>query len=102
MAKGALTGSTRTPEETDIGHTSGTDNFVVQWNRAIRGIVERRGTNMGNRARLFALANMSVADAVITSWDSKLFYNFWRPLNAIRRGTTTAIRPPSAIRTGSR
>jgi len=85
MAKGALTGSTRTPEETDIAYFW-TDNFVVQWNRAIRGVVERRVPNMGNRARLFALANMSVADAVITSWDSKLFYNFWRPLNAIREG----------------
>jgi hypothetical protein len=29
---------------------------------------------------------MSIADAVITSWDSKIFYNYWRPLNAIREG----------------
>ena len=29
---------------------------------------------------------MSIADAVITSWDSKLFYDFWRPLSAIREG----------------
>ena len=85
-AKGALTGSTRTAEQTDIAYFW-TDNFGVQFNRAIRSLVERRGpANMGSRARLFALANMSVADAVITSWDSKLFYNYWRPLNAIREG----------------
>ena len=29
---------------------------------------------------------MSVADAVIASWDTKLNYNLWRPMNAIREG----------------
>ena len=29
---------------------------------------------------------MAEADAVITAWDSKKFYNFWRPLTAIREG----------------
>jgi hypothetical protein len=84
-ARGALTGSTRTPEETDIAYFW-TDNFVVQANRAIRGVIESRVPKMGDRARLLALANMSIADAVITSWDSKIFYNYWRPLNAIREG----------------
>lgn len=83
--KGALTGSTRTAEQTDIGYFW-TDNFVVQWNRAVRGIIDARVPNMGNRARLLALVNMAIADAVITSWDSKLHFNFWRPLNAIREG----------------
>jgi hypothetical protein len=27
-----------------------------------------------------------VADAVITSWDSKKFYSFWRPITAINEG----------------
>jgi hypothetical protein len=83
--KGALTGSTRTAEQTDIAYFW-TDNFVVQWNRAVRGIIDARVPNMGNRARLLALVNMSIADALITSWDSKLHYNLWRPLNAIREG----------------
>jgi hypothetical protein len=83
--KGALTGSTRTAEQTDIAYFW-TDNFVVQWNRAVRGIIDARVPNMGNRARLLALVNMSIADALITSWESKLHYNLWRPLNAIREG----------------
>ena len=32
------------------------------------------------------MANLAVADAVITAWDSKRFYFFWRPLTAIREG----------------
>jgi hypothetical protein len=82
---GSLTSTTRTAEQTDIAYFW-TDNFVVQWNRAVRGIIDQRVPNMGNRARLLALVNMSIADAVITSWDSKLFYNFWRPMTAIRDG----------------
>ncbi len=82
---GSLTSATRTAEQTDIGNFW-TDNFVVQWNRAVRGIIEKRVPNMGNRARLLALVNMAVADALITSWDSKLHYNFWRPMTAIRDG----------------
>ncbi len=84
-AKGALTGSTRTADQTDIGYFW-TDNALVLWNRTIRGIVEGRVSGLGNRARLLALANLAVADAVGTSWDSKLYYNFWRPITAIREG----------------
>ena len=37
----------------------------------------------GDSARLFALANMATADALISSWDSKTHYVFWRPVTAI-------------------
>ena len=37
-------------------------------------------------ARLFALANLAIADAFITAWESKNFYVFWRPLTAIVEG----------------
>lgn len=37
-------------------------------------------------ATLFALANLSTADALISSWDSKRHYVFWRPITAIREG----------------
>jgi PAP2 superfamily len=84
-AKGALTGSTRTPEQTDIGHFW-TDNFFAQMNRAARALVVKRTPNMGNRARLLALLNITMADALITSWNTKLHYNVWRPVTAIREG----------------
>jgi hypothetical protein len=35
-------------------------------------------------ARLFALVNVSMADAGIASWESKFFYDFWRPVTGIR------------------
>jgi hypothetical protein len=35
-------------------------------------------------ARLFALVNVAMADAGIASWDSKYFYQYWRPVTAFR------------------
>jgi hypothetical protein len=84
-ALGASVNSTRTAEQTDQAHFW-SENFVAQWNRAIRAIVAQHVPDIGDRARLFALANLAMADAAITAWDSKLFYNFWRPITAIQEG----------------
>jgi hypothetical protein len=35
---------------------------------------------------LLALAGLAAADALIASWDSKVHFNFWRPITAIREG----------------
>jgi hypothetical protein len=82
---GALTSTLRTSEQTDLAYFY-TDNIFAQWNRALRGIADRSVHRIADRARLFALANMAMADAVITTWDSKVHYAFWRPLTAIREG----------------
>jgi membrane-associated phospholipid phosphatase len=39
-------------------------------------------------AHLFALLNVTMADAGIACWDSKYRYVFWRPITAIRLGDT--------------
>lgn len=38
------------------------------------------------QARLFAQLTLSGADSVITCWESKALYSFWRPITAIRLG----------------
>lgn len=82
---GSFTSTDRSPEQTDIAYFY-TDNFLAQWNRALRGIATNRLHRTGDSARLFALANLGTADAVITAWDSKKFYNVWRPVTAINEG----------------
>ena len=82
-ALGAFASSLRSPEQTDLAHFY-SENFFTQWNRAVRGIALRYLHRTGDSARLFALANLAMADAVIASWDTKKFYNFWRPMTAIR------------------
>ena len=82
---GALNGSARTAQQTDLAYFYN-DNFFTQWNRVLRTIAQKRVNKIGDSARLFALANMAGADALITCWDSKVTYVFWRPITAIREG----------------
>jgi hypothetical protein len=84
-AYGADVNSARTPAQTDLAHFY-SDNFFAQWNRALRGVAQQRQLRLGDSARLFALANMAGADALISTWSSKLQYVYWRPLTAIRDG----------------
>jgi PAP2 superfamily len=84
---GALHNSKRSAEQTDLAHFY-SDNIPAQWNRALRGIALQRLQRTGDTARLFALGNMATADALITSWDSKKHYVFWRPITAIQQGDT--------------
>ena len=53
-------------------------------NRLARQLVRKQGTDLPQAARLFALLNMSIMDGYISSFDSKFFYNHWRPYTAIR------------------
>ena len=52
-------------------------------NRLARGLAPA-GLDLWQEARLFALLNMSIFDAYVASFDSKFFYNHWRPYTAIR------------------
>lgn len=81
-AVGGSTSTSRTQEQTDIAYFW-SDNTPTQWNRGLRAISEAHIDNLGDNARLFALATMSAADALITCWESKIHYNYWRPVTAI-------------------
>ncbi len=84
-AFGSFGSTDRTPEQTEMAYFW-SENFVAQWNRAMRGIAAKHIHKTGESARLFALANLAIADALITAWESKNFYVFWRPLTAIVEG----------------
>lgn len=84
-ALGARASAVRTPAQTDVAHFW-SENYFAQWNRALRSIAEARRMEIGDSARLFALANLAAADAAIACWDSKRHFSFWRPITAIREG----------------
>jgi hypothetical protein len=84
-ALGSSTSAARTQAQTDIAYFW-SDNTPIQWNRGLRAISEAHVHDLGDNARLFALATMSAADALITCWDSKIHYNYWRPVTAIQEG----------------
>jgi hypothetical protein len=86
-ALGSINSTARTQAQTDLANFY-TDNFLALWERTLRGIANTNINRIGDSARLFALANLSAADAIIAAWDGKLFYHFWRPITAIQAGDT--------------
>ncbi|MGF1587121.1 MAG: phosphatase PAP2 family protein [Bacteroidales bacterium] len=54
------------------------------WNRVARIVAKDKDLDLLETARLFALVDMAMADAYIAGWDSKFYYNLWRPYTAIR------------------
>jgi len=55
----------------------------IGWNRIAYLAASKEKTDLMTTARLFAMVNIALADAYIAGWDSKSFYNFWRPYTAI-------------------
>jgi hypothetical protein len=90
-ALGRNVGSTRTPEQTAIAvfYSDAPPNY---WNRTMRWLADRYITDVGDSARMFALVNVAMADAIMTSWQTKILHNVWRPSTAIQLGDTDGNR----------
>jgi hypothetical protein len=74
---------TRTDEETQVARFfSGSP--ASYWNRLQRDLVVSQSLDLSDSARMFALVAMTTADALIAAWDTKIAYNIWRPVTAIR------------------
>jgi hypothetical protein len=84
-AMGALNNSSRTPEQTDQAQFWAA-NYPLLWNQVLRELADAHVNKIAESARLFALAEMSMADALITAWNTKNYYAFWRPITAIQEG----------------
>ncbi|PVH72334.1 acid phosphatase/Vanadium-dependent haloperoxidase [Cadophora sp. DSE1049] len=55
------------------------------WNRLSHAVVGNSlATDVKASAKFYAQLNYALANAAIASWDSKYFYNSWRPVTAIR------------------
>ena len=83
-ALGALNGSARTPEQTNIAIFWDASPSAI-WNSVARGVSTARGLDLSNAARAFAMMYIAAADASIACFDAKYTYNFWRPITAIQR-----------------
>ncbi len=77
----------RTAAQTDLANFWNA-NFLVVMNKLIRDVADAEVEDIGDSARLFALADLAMGDALITAWNSKRYYVFWRPITAIQLGHT--------------
>jgi hypothetical protein len=87
---GLRTPTTRTAEQTFIGVYWGYDGMPSLcapprlYNQIATLIASQRNLDALSLARLLALVNVALADAGIASWESKYFYQLWRPIGGIR------------------
>jgi hypothetical protein len=84
-ALGRLESRFRTQDQTDFGAWWLEFN-ESQWGRIMRQLTTTRRLRLLEATRMFALANMSNIDATVAVWYAKNFYDFWRPIHAIRLG----------------
>jgi PAP2 superfamily len=95
---GSLTSKTRTPDQTDAA-IFWQDQGMALWNRIFRTLAASQNLGIVDSARLFAMENLAAADAAIGCWNDKYYYQFWRPITAIREAETdgnpaTSADPP--------
>jgi hypothetical protein len=84
--KGVFLNSTRTDDQTHAAVFWQT-NPAANYNGLARRFVND-SWSLADTARLFAMIDLSAADAIINAWNDKYYYKFWRPITAIQQGET--------------
>jgi len=84
---GGTESTTRTKKQTEIAFYW-FENSPSKWNRIARTVSAKAHLGMWDNARLFALLGVVEADGYIGNWESKQFYNRWRPETAVRQADT--------------
>ena len=87
---GITTPTERTADQTHIGiywGYDGTPSLCAPprlYNQIALQIADEMGSSELEIARVLTLVNVAMADAGIAIWESKYFYDFWRPVTGIR------------------
>lgn len=82
-AVGRFQSMSRTPDQSHLA-LWWKDFAENSHNRLARDLVAGENLDLTEATRLFALLNMGIFDAYVSSFNNKFFYNHWRPYTAIR------------------
>ncbi|KAF2031715.1 hypothetical protein EK21DRAFT_99455 [Setomelanomma holmii] len=76
------------------------ESSPTAWNRFAHNVIgDKYAKDVLSSAEFYAQLNYAHANAAVAGWDSKAFYNTWRPVTAIRR---TDIWLPSKRNNGGK
>lgn len=87
---GTTTVTKRTQEQTQIALFWGYDGSSQigvpprLYNQIVRTVADDRNYDLSDYSRLLAAVNVSMFDAGIACWESKYYYNYARPVTALR------------------
>jgi membrane-associated phospholipid phosphatase len=85
---GSSSSTLRTADGTLLAQFWNASTVTYYWNAVALSLLSGRHTTLLGNARLLAVLNISIADAVIACWDAKYHYVAWRPVTAIPLGDT--------------
>jgi hypothetical protein len=83
---GGMVSAERPQDRTDLARYMAQTSPTQLFNDVAVQLSRAQGLTLSENARAFALMNMAVADASIALFEAKYFYNYWRPITAIRNG----------------
>ena len=84
-AIGAKNSTTRNAAQTETARFWEANGPIVYY-PVIRSVANSPGREVTQNARMFALTGQAIDDALIAVFEAKYYYNFWRPITAIRNG----------------
>jgi len=85
LAFGRADSKVRTQDQTNYAHWWA-EFGEHGWNRIGRITAEQRALPRKQAGRMFAMINMYLYDLYLASFESKYYYNTWRPYTAIHNG----------------
>ncbi len=89
---GRFDSTARTADQTQIprfwADNAGTSTPPGHWNNLAQQIAMAEGNSTADNARLFAMLDITLADAAIVSFNAKYNDDFWRPITAIQNADT--------------
>ena len=83
---GSVTSTVRTADQTDAARWWH-DRYVTEW-EIKRQLATNQHLNTLEAARMFAMVNMTRADAAIACFSEKRAWSFWRPVTAVQLADT--------------
>jgi hypothetical protein len=86
---GGASNSGRTADQTLYANFWQVGNPPDYWDPVVTSLAAQNNLTLTQTARMLALVNLSMADAVIGCWDAKYMYSSWRPISAIQLAGTT-------------
>ncbi len=85
---GGAAASGRTSDQTLFANFWQVGNPPDYWDPVVISLAAERHFSMSQTARMLALVNLGIADALIGCWDAKYAYSIWRPVTAIQLADT--------------
>jgi hypothetical protein len=82
---GARNSALRTPEQTDIARFWEFSLPPIYYG-VVQSVARSEGRELTRNALLFAAVSQAMDDAMISVFEAKYHYHFWRPATAIRNG----------------